>query len=63
MLVFYTPIWEDIYRKDNERKEEIGQAIIIERSIISVYQSKGYTLIEIPKISIEKRADFIISKV
>ena len=62
-LVFYTPIWKKIYRKDNERKEEIEQAIKINNYIISVYQLKGYKMIEIPKISIKERANFIISKI
>lgn len=61
--VFYTPFWKNIYKKDNERKEEIEQAIKIGSAIMSVYQSKGYEMIEIPKISIEERANFIISKI
>ena len=62
-LVFYTPIWKKIYRKDNERKEKIDQAIKINNSILNVYQLNGYKMIEIPKISIEERANFIISKI
>ena len=61
--VFYAPFWKNIYKKDNERKEEIEQAINIDKAIMNVYQSKGYEMIEIPKISIEERANFIISKI
>ena len=61
--MFYAPFWKNIYKKDNERKEEIEQAINIDKAIMNVYQSIGYEMIEIPKISIEERANFIISKI
>lgn len=61
--VFFTPIWKDIYTNDNIRKENIDKAQEIENSIIKTYESKGYKLIKIPKTSIKKRADFIISNI
>lgn len=61
--VFYTPIWEEIYTTDDERKENIIQAREIENFILETYRAHGYKLIQIPKISIIKRADFIISKI
>lgn len=61
--VFFTPIWEEIYRTDNERKENIIQARKIEDFILKTYKEYGYKLIEIPKKTIKKRADFIISKI
>ena len=60
--VFYTPIWQEIYVNDSERKENIELAIKVQESIMSTYKSKGYKLIAIPKISITERADFIIEK-
>ena len=61
--IFYTPIWEEIYKNDNERKENIESAKKIEKAIMETYKLKGYKLIKIPKLSIKKRADFIISKI
>ena len=61
--VFYTPIWEEIYRNDSERKENIEKAKIIENFLFSTYQYFDYTLIEIPKLTIEERVDFILSKI
>ena len=61
--VFYTPIWEEIYLKDNERKENLEQAKRIEISIKDIYKSEGYRLVKVPKLSIKKRADFILSKI
>ena len=61
--VFYTPIWEEIYTNDSERKESIESAINIEKFLLSTYQYFDYTLIEVPKLTIEKRVDFILSKI
>ena len=61
--VFYTPIWEEIYTNDSERKETIENAIIIENLLLSTYQYFDYTLIEVPKLTIEERVDFILSKI
>jgi len=60
---FYTPIWEEIYVKDNERKEDIKRAKEIHEKIISIYKKKGYKLIRVPKLSITERANFIISEI
>ena len=59
--VFYTPIWEDIYHQDNERKESIELAREIEKSLITTYKFFGYLLTPIPKLEVEKRVDFILS--
>jgi predicted ATPase len=61
--VFYTPIWQEIYENDSERTENIASAKKIEISIISTYKSQSYELVEVPKLSIKQRADFIISKI
>lgn len=61
--VFYTPIWEEIYTNDSERKEDILTAKKIEQSLLTTYQSFGYTLVEIPKLSVNKRVNFILSKI
>ena len=60
--VFYTPIWKEIYKNDEERKENIEQANKIEDTLINAYTSTGYKLVKIPKDSIKNRVDFIISK-
>ena len=60
---FYTPIWEEIYVNDDERKEDLKRARKIHHKIISIYKSNGYKLMPVPKLSIIERADFIISKI
>ena len=61
--VFYTPIWKEIYKNDLQRKEDIYHAIAIEEALLDTYRSYGYCMKKIPKMSIKKRVDFIISKI
>ena len=61
-IVFYTPIWEEIYVTDTERKEDILTAKNIEKVLLTTYQSFGYTLVEVPKLSVSERTAFILSK-
>ena len=61
--VFYTPIWKEIYTNDSERKENIATAKVIESFLLSTYKGFDYSLIKIPKLTIEERVDFILSKI
>ena len=61
--VFYTPIWEEIYVNDKERKESIEQAQIIEDVLLSSYRFYNYQLIKVPKGSVEERAHFILAQI
>ncbi len=61
--VFYTPMWEEIYTNDSERKEDIITAKNIENVLLTTYQSFGYTLVAVPKLPVNERAAFILSKI
>ena len=61
--VFYTPIWEEIYTNDSERKEDIITAKNIENVLLTTYQSFGYTLVEVPKLPVNERTAFILSRI
>ena len=61
--VFYTPIWEEIYTTDSERKEDIITAKNIENVLLTTYQSFGYTLVEVPKLPVNERTAFILSRI
>jgi len=43
--------------------EDIKAAINIESSIIETYKSLGYTLVKVPKLSVNERVNFILSKI
>lgn len=59
-LTFIFPPWQEIYCHDNERTQHFEEAIETWNAINSGYKACGYQTIEIPKMSIEERADFIL---
>jgi len=61
--VFLTPVWEDIFENDRERKENFKKSIQIEEEIIKCYNSYNYNIIEIPKTTLDKRVNFILSQI
>ncbi len=61
--VFHFPIWKEIYEQDNERYENFDQALSIDFQLLKTYKELGYTVIEIPKTTIEKRIEFIIKHI
>jgi predicted ATPase len=62
-IVFLTPPWEEIFINDNERKENFEQACDIHQFITETYSNLGYKTIEIPKLKIKERVDFILEKI
>jgi predicted ATPase len=60
--VFVAPPWEEIYRTDNERKQDFEEAIRTHEINVNVYRECGYELIELPYTSVQERAEFIIGK-
>ncbi|MFV0580984.1 MAG: AAA family ATPase [Parabacteroides gordonii] len=61
--VFILPPWEDIYCTDKERKQLFNEAIDTYYVMKEVYEKAGYTLIEIPKIPVTERRDFVIDSI
>lgn len=57
--VFMAPPWADIYHQDTERRQDFNTACQTFDAIARTYQELGYQLIELPKTSIEKRAEFV----
>lgn len=58
--VFITPIWEEIYCHDDERKHPFEEAIEVYHSCFKIYADHGYEVIELPKADVKARADFIM---
>jgi predicted ATPase len=61
--VFITPPWEEIHCTDQQRKENFDEALRIHDCIVNTYEAYNYNLIEIPKLNIDERANFILSKI
>jgi predicted ATPase len=59
-LVFVTPPWPEIYRTDAERRHSFEQGVRGHEDELASYRECGYTLLEVPRDSIESRAEFII---
>lgn len=57
--VFILPPWEEIYVTDSERKQSWAEALETFESMKKVYEKYGYETIEVPKLSIAERVQFI----
>ncbi|OAT22595.1 AAA family ATPase [Proteus myxofaciens] len=60
--VFIIPPWNDIYLQDSERKQSFKEAELTYYAMKEAYQYYGYDLIKIPCLSIEERANFVLSQ-
>jgi predicted ATPase len=59
--VFYLSPWRDIYKTDEERKQNWEEAVATSELNAEIYRRYNYTLIDVPKDTPGKRADFILS--
>jgi predicted ATPase len=58
--VFIFPPWEEIYALDNERWEPFATSLDVHDAMVKTYSENGYHLIEVPRLSVESRCQFII---
>ena len=61
-LVFLVPPWPEIFAKDTERQHSFEEAVANYESLVRTYERLGYTPVLLPKIAVEKRADFVIGR-
>lgn len=61
-IVFVTPPWKEIYQNDEERKQSFQEAIETYDQIVAAYREYGYETVDLPKVSVEKRIEFILEK-
>ncbi|MDR5590104.1 ATP-binding protein [Christiangramia sp. SM2212] len=61
--IFILPPWKEIYKSDNERYESFEEALKISSYLYSTYKRYGYEPIEVPKLSVEDRTNFILDKI
>ena len=57
--IFLAPPWKEIFINDNERPESFEDALEISSFLRSTYQELGFTIVELPKVSINDRLLFI----
>jgi len=61
--VFILPAWEEIYQKDNERKQTWGEAVYTFDKMKQTYLEYGYEVIEVHKNSVNNRCEFILNQI
>jgi predicted ATPase len=60
--VFLTPPWPEIYETDAERKHDFAQATTEYARLVRDFARLGYRTLEVPKLPVEERADFVLSR-
>ena len=61
--VFIVPPWKEIYQNDNERMEDYKTACELDQIICATYKNLGYDVIELPKVPVKERANFILKEI
>ena len=60
--IFVAPAWAEIYCTDDERKAPYSLACKFDSDLRAIYERFGYSLIDLPCVSVEGRADFILER-
>ncbi|MEM6745924.1 MAG: AAA family ATPase [Pseudomonadota bacterium] len=60
--VFFAPPWQEIFRPDDERQHSFPSAVDEALRLKAAYQALGYQLTELPKTSVEARADWVLAQ-
>ncbi|GAB3251067.1 AAA family ATPase [Larkinella harenae] len=58
-LVFMAPPWESIYVNDSERWQTFAEASALHRALVATYQVLGYTILELPRVTVSERVIFV----
>lgn len=58
--VFILPPWDVIYAQDAERDQTFAEAVRVHGMLDAWYRRCGYELIEVPKVSVAERCDYVL---
>ena len=59
--VFIAPPWPEIFSEDRERKQDFDEAVRTYEAMVTTYTELGYELVEIPRVSVLDRANFVLN--
>lgn len=59
--VLVTPPWRDIYSSEAERPKPFEDACREYEALVAGYRAAGYGLVEVPKLDVDARADFVVA--
>lgn len=60
--IFMAPPWKEIFHQDDERQHSYEDAINEYERLLEFYPKYGYQIIELPKVTVNERLTFILSK-
>jgi predicted ATPase len=58
--VFIAPPWPAIFKQDEERKQTVEDAARTYESMVTTYKEYDYELVEIPRVPVEQRVQFLL---
>ncbi|MFC3909157.1 AAA family ATPase [Legionella dresdenensis] len=61
--VYITPPWEEIYCQNETRKHSFKKSVDDFEKVVSFYLKCGYQTIELPKVDVRARVQFILSSI
>ncbi|MFJ7732945.1 AAA family ATPase [Lysinibacillus sp. NPDC097231] len=61
--VFILPPWKEIYINDQERKQDFDEAVETYNIMMETYKQLDYEIMEVPRMGIKQRANYIIENV
>ena len=61
--VFIAPPWQEIFQQDRERQQDFAEAERTYDALMETYQEQKYTLVELPRVPLDQRVEFVLSKV
>jgi predicted ATPase len=56
-----TPPWREIYASEAERPKPFEDACREYDALVAGYLAAGYGLVEVPRLDVEARADFVVA--
>lgn len=60
--VFVVPPWRDLFVNDPERRHDFEAAVQEHLRIVEALDALGYLRVELPKVSVRKRADIVLQE-
>ncbi|MGB0106496.1 MAG: AAA family ATPase [Candidatus Sulfotelmatobacter sp.] len=61
--VFIVPPWKRIFHQDPERKQDFAEVIRTYDAMKVTYSELGYELVEIPRVSVAERVQFVLDNI
>lgn len=61
--VYMAPPWEEIFCQDEERQHSFKKSVDDYQKIVSFYLKCGYKTIELPKVDVSSRVQFMLSSI